>query len=95
MRTTAEKTPGRGRVIRPGRESRIARETLPGGRLLVAPAALVERVGEDECRNADDERAGHDFQNAHVHLLAALQYGALRPAFKGPPWNISWNTFAG
>ena len=93
MRTRGEKIrdeegdPARRRI-------RTARETHPGDGLLVAVAALVERVCQHECRNAHDERAGHDFQNAHVHLLGAVQYGVWPRRFKTMPWNIPWNKIA-
>ena len=64
-----------------GPRARIARGTYPE-RLFAAPGPLVEHVGEDERRDADDERAGHDFQNAHTYLLVALRYGAGGCGFK-------------
>ena len=58
---------------------------------LVAITTLVERVGEYEGGNADEERTSHQFENAHKHLLAASQYGDEQRPFKPLPWNISWN----
>ena len=87
-------TSAEGRAEGEGRSApRIAREAERGP-LLGAIAPLIERVREDERRNAEDERACHQFKNAHRHLLAASQYGAGDPPFKTGSWNISWNKLA-
>ncbi len=80
-------------------DSRAQRASAPGALRpehrpsgsLVAATAFVDRVGEHECRNADDERAGQNLKNAHEHLLAALQCGGLSWPFKAAAWNVSWN----
>lgn len=89
MTTQPGKIPQR-RAIRTGARHRIA-SPPDADALLALTAAFVKRVGKHERRNADDERAGEEFENAHTHLLAALRYCAGQRQFKVSAWNISWN----
>ena len=73
MATRPEAETGSGGRARAGARTGTGRD--PVARLVAATATLVERIGEHERRHRNEEHASHDFQNAHMHLLAALQYG--------------------